>query len=197
MDMKIDGLPYEILEQALMQARDGRLHILGEMSKTISAPNAKLKPHTPQIINVRIPGDTIGAVIGPGGKIIQEIQSESGSTLSVTEDGDFGIVQIYGPDQESIDIALAKVKGITTKPEVGEIYDAVVKSIKDFGVFVEFLPGKQALVHISELSHTRIEKIDDAGLKEGDEMRVKIVKFDDKKQKFVLSRKALIPREDK
>ena len=195
MDIKIDGLSHEIMEQALNQARDGRLHILGEMAKTLSAPNSTLKPHTPQIINVRIPGDTIGAVIGPGGKIIQEIQAESGATLSVSEDGDEGIVQIYGPDQESIDIALAKVKGITTKPEVGEIYDAVVKSIKDFGVFVEFLPGKQALVHISEISHARIEKIEDAGLKEGDEMKVKIVKFDDKKQKFVLSRKALLPRD--
>lgn len=195
MDIKIDGLSHEIMEQALNQAREGRLHILGEMSKTLAVPNANLKPHTPQIINIRIPGDTIGAVIGPGGKIIQEIQAESGATLSITEDGDEGIVQIYGPDQESINIALAKVKGITTKPEVGEIYDGVVKSIKDFGAFVEFLPGKQALVHISELSHARIDKIEDAGLKEGDEMKVKIVKFDDKKQKFVLSRKALMPKE--
>jgi len=196
MDMKIDGLAYEILEEALNQARAGRLHILGEMAKTLAAPNPTFKPHTPQIINIRIPGDTIGAVIGPGGKIIQEIQAMSGATLSITEDGGEGIVQIYGPDQESIDLALARVKGIVTKPEVGEIYNGVVKSIKEFGVFVEFMPGKQALIHISELSHARIDKIEDAGLKEGDEIKVKIVKFDDKKQKFVLSRKVLMPKED-
>ena len=195
MDIKIDGLSYEILGQALNQAKAGRLHILGEMAKTLAAPNPNFKPHTPQIVNVTIPGDTIGAVIGPGGKIIQEIQALSGATLSITEEGDVGIVQIYGPDQESIDIAMKQVKGIVAKPEVGETYDGIVKSIKDFGVFVEFLPGKQALVHISELSHARINDIADAGLKEGDEMKVKIVKFDDKKQKFVLSRKALIPKE--
>jgi polyribonucleotide nucleotidyltransferase len=195
MDMKIDGLKYEILEEALNQARAGRLHILGEMAKTLAQPNPTFKPHTPQIINIRIPGDTIGAVIGPGGKVIQEIQAMSGATLSITEDDGEGIVQIYGPDQESIDMALARVKGIITKPEVGETYDGVVKSIKDFGVFVEFLPGKQALVHISELSHARIDNIEDAGLKEGDEIKVKIVKFDDKKQKFVLSRKVLMPKE--
>ena len=195
MDIKIDGLSYEILEQALNQAREGRLHILGEMNKTLSKPNPNFKPHTPQIINIRIPGDTIGAVIGPGGKIIQEIQALSGATLSITEEGDEGIVQIYGPNEEAIKMAMNKVKGIIAKPEVGETYDGVVKSIKDFGVFVEFLPGKQALVHISELSHSRIEKIEDAGLKEGDEIKVKIVKFDDKKQKFVLSRKALMPKE--
>jgi len=195
MDIKIDGLSYEILGQALNQAKAGRLHILGEMAKTLAAPNPNFKPHTPQIVNVTIPGDTIGAVIGPGGKIIQEIQALSGATLSITEEGDVGIVQIYGPDQESIDIAMKHVQGIVAKPEVGETYDGVVKSIKDFGVFVEFLPGKQALVHISELSHARINDIADAGLKEGDEMKVKIIKFDDKKQKFVLSRKALIPKE--
>ena len=194
MDIKIDGLSFEILNQALNQAREGRLHILGEMSKTLSAPNPTFKPHTPQIINMQIPGETIGAVIGPGGKIIQEIQASTGATLSITEEGDYGIVQIYAEGQKAIDAAVAKVKGIIAKPEVGAVYDGVVKSVKDFGLFVEFLPGKQALVHISELSHDRIENIEEAGFKEGDEMQVKITKFDDKKQKFVLSRKALIEK---
>jgi polyribonucleotide nucleotidyltransferase len=195
MDLKIDGLSNEILSKALHQAREGRLHILNEMKKTLAAPNPTLKPHAPVIVNIRIPGDTIGAVIGPGGKIIQEIQALSGAVLSITEEGDEGIVQIFAPNAASIKIASDRVKGIIAKPEVGEIYDGVVKSLKEFGAFVEFLPGKQALVHISEISHARIEKIEDCGLKEGDEVKVKITKFDDKKQKFVLSIKALLPKE--
>ncbi|MEZ4979626.1 MAG: polyribonucleotide nucleotidyltransferase, partial [Chitinophagales bacterium] len=168
MDIKIDGLSFEILNQALNQAKEGRLHILGEMAKTLAAPNPTFKEHTPQIVNIRIPGDTIGAVIGPGGKIIQEIQAYSGATISITEEGDEGIVQIYAPNAESIKMATDRVRGIVAKPEVGEVYDGVVKSIKEFGAFVEFLPGKQALVHISELSHSRIDKMEDSGLKEGD-----------------------------
>lgn len=194
MDIKIDGLKYEILTNALNQAKAGRLHILGEMNKTLAEARPELKPHAPLIVNITIPGDTIGAVIGPGGKIIQEIQALSGATVSISEENKQGIVQIFGPNKASVDMALAKIKGIVQKPEVGEVYDAVVKKIVEFGAFVEFLPGQQGLVHISELSHSRIEKMEDAGLQEGDTMKVIITKYDDKKQKYVLSRKALLEK---
>lgn len=194
MDIKIDGLKYEILTNALNQAKAGRLHILGEMDKTLAEARPELKPHAPLIVNITIPGDTIGAVIGPGGKIIQEIQALSGATVSISEENKQGIVQIFGPNKASVDMALAKIKGIVQKPEVGEVYDAVVKKIVEFGAFVEFLPGQQGLVHISELSHSRIEKMEDAGLQEGDTMKVVITKYDDKKQKYVLSRKALLEK---
>jgi len=192
MDIKIEGLSYEILSKALHQARAGRLHILAELDKTLAAPRPELKPHAPLIVNLTIPGDCIGAVIGPGGKIIQEIQALSGATVSISEENKQGIVQIFGPNKASVDIAVAKVKGIVQKPEVGEIYDAVVKKIVEFGAFVEFLPGNQGLVHISELSNERIEKMEDSGINEGDTMKVIITKYDDKKQKYVLSRKALL-----
>jgi polyribonucleotide nucleotidyltransferase len=195
MDIKIDGLSFEILTNALNQARAGRLHILGEMDKTLSAPRPELKPHAPMIVNITIPGDCIGAVIGPGGKIIQEIQALSGATVSISEENKMGIVQIFGPNKASVDMALAKVKGIVQKPEVGEVYEAVVKKVVEFGAFVEFLPGNQGLVHISELSHSRIDNMQDSGINEGDVMKVKITKYDDKKQKYILSRKALLEKE--
>jgi polyribonucleotide nucleotidyltransferase len=195
MDIKIEGLSFEILTNALNQAKAGRLHILGEMNKTLDAPRPELKPHAPLIVNITIPGDTIGAVIGPGGKIIQEIQALSGATVSITEENKMGIVQIFGPNKASVDMALSKVKGIVQKPEVGEVYEAVVKKVVEFGAFVEFLPGNQGLVHISELSHSRIDKMEDSGIHEGDIMKVKITKFDDKKQKYILSRKALMDKE--
>lgn len=194
MDLKIDGLPYEVLEKALNQAKEGRLHILNEMKKTLAEPNKELKPHTPTIVQLRIPGDTIGAVIGTGGKVIQEIQATTNTTISITEDGKEGVVQVYGPGKEAIDAALKWIKGLTAKPEIGETYEGKVKSIKEFGVFVEFLPGQEALVHISELSHSRINTVEEAGINVGDTMEVKLVKFDDKKKKYVLSRKALLEK---
>lgn len=195
MDIKIEGLSYEILTKALHQARAGRLHILGEMDKALAEPREELKPHAPMIVNYEINSDEIGMVIGPGGKIIQEIQEISGANLTISEEGKKGIVQIFGPNKQSVETALAKVKGIVQKPEIGEIYDAVVKKIVEFGAFVEFLPGNQGLVHISELSHARIPSMDEAGIKEGDLMKVMVTKFDDKRKKYVLSRKATMDKE--
>ena len=194
MDIKVDGLSYEILQQALAQAKDGRDHIMGEMNKTISAPREDLKPHAPRIEVMEIPKDTIGAVIGPGGKIIQAIQEETGATVTIEEINDMGRVEVSATNKASIDAALAKIKGIVAVPEVGEVYDATVRSVMPYGVFCEFLPGKDGLLHISEIEWRRLETIEDAGIKEGDSIQVKLVDIDQRSGKFKLSRKVLLPR---
>ncbi len=196
MDIKVKGLSYEILTQALEQSKAGRAHILGEMEKVIVDSKDDMKAHTPRITEIRIPEDMIGTVIGPSGKMIKEIQATTGADLNITEDPDAkeGIVQIMSNDAESLAKAITWIEGICAKPEIGATYDAVVKKIAEFGAFVEFLPGQQGLVHISELSWERINDMKDAGIKEGDAMTVKITKFDDRKKKFVFSRKALLER---
>ncbi|MEO6977413.1 MAG: polyribonucleotide nucleotidyltransferase [Mucilaginibacter sp.] len=192
MDLKINGLSYEVLTNALIQAKEGRLHILGEMAKTITEPREDYKPHAPRIITIRIDKEFIGAVIGPGGKIIQEMQRETGATISIEEVGNQGVVQIFADNKEAIDKAVTRIKNIASKPEVGEIYEGKVKSIMPFGAFVEIMPGKDGLLHISEIDHKRFETMD--GIFEiGDEVRVKLLDVD-KQGKLKLSRKALLPR---
>lgn len=193
MDIKIDGLPYEMLEQALDQARAGRLHILNEMSKTISEPREDLKPHAPRIVEIRIDKSYIGAVIGPGGKVIQEIQAETGANINIEEVGDEGVVSIASENKESIDAALERIRRITFTPSVGETYDAIVKTVMPYGVFVDFV-GQSGLLHISEFAHHRVENVEDM-FKEGDEVRVKLIGVDKKTGKIRLSRKALLPRD--
>jgi polyribonucleotide nucleotidyltransferase len=193
MDIKVDGLSYEVLTQALDQAKAGRLHILGEMSKTITEAREDYKPFVPRIIKLEIPKEFIGAVIGPGGKVIQEMQRETGTTISITEVGDIGVIEIASADKASIDAAVAKIRGIVAVPEVGEVYKGKVKSIKDFGAFVEFLPGKEALLHISEVSWERLATMEGA-LKEGELIDVKLIGTDPKTGKFKLSRKILLPK---
>ncbi len=192
MDIKIEGLPYEVLEQALEQARRGRLHILGEMNKTIAEPRPELKPHAPRIVELIIDKSFIGAVIGPGGKVIQEIQSETGTIINIEEVGDTGVVNIAASDQSSIEAALERIRRITFTPSVGDIYDAKVKSVMPYGVFVDFM-GKSGLLHVSEISHSRIDRVEDF-FKEGDEVRVKLIGVDKKTGKLRLSRKALLPK---
>lgn len=192
MDIKIDGLPYEMLEQALEQARAGRLHILKEMEKTIAEPRPELKPHAPRIVELIIDKSFIGAVIGPGGKVIQEIQSETGTIINIEEVGDTGVVNIAATDQSSIEAALARIRRITFTPSVGDIYDAKVKSVMPYGVFVDFM-GKSGLLHVSEISHTRIDRVEDF-FKEGDEVRVQLIGVDKKTGKLRLSRKSLLPK---
>ena len=194
MDIKVDGLPYKILEEALEQARKGRLHILGEMAKTISEPNADYKPHVPRIEQITIDKEFIGAVIGPGGKVIQEMQKETGATIVIEEKGEFGIIDIVSADKESIEAVKEKIKAITTVPEIGQIYKGKVKKIVDFGAFVEFLPGKEALLHISEITWSHLKDVNSI-LKEGEEIEVKLIGKDPRTGKMKLSRKVLIPRD--
>ena len=196
MDIKVEGLSYEILSQALEQARIGRLHILDKMSETIAAPNPDYKPHTPRIERIEIPKDMIGAVIGPGGKVIQEIQSETNSTITIEEIGNVGIVDVFAVDKASIDAAMKWIKGIVAVPEPGEIYKGKVKTITPYGAFVEILPGKDGLLHISEIEHRRLEKVEEV-LKEGQEVEVKLLSVDEKSGKLKLSRKALLPKPEK
>ena len=196
MDIKVEGLSYEILEKALKQAREGRLHILGKITDTIAQPRSDYKPHAPRIETVRIPKEMIGAVIGPGGKIIQEIQATTGTVISVTEEAQFGIVSVAADNKEAIDKAMARINAIVAIPEVGKIYNGKVKSIVPFGAFVEILPGKDGLLHISEIDWKRVEKTEDV-LKEGEMIDVKLIEIDSKSGKLKLSRKVLIPREDK
>ncbi len=191
MDLKVDGLPYDILLQALEQAKAGRMHILGEMNKTISAPAEDYKPHAPRIVKMRVPKDYIGAIIGPGGKIIQEIQRVTGTTITIEEINNEGHVEIASPDKACIDAALARIKGIVTEPEVGEVYEGKVKTITTFGAFVEFMPGKDGLLHISEISHERLATMDGV-FKEGDQVQVKLIEIDKKTGKYRLSRKVLL-----
>ena len=192
MDIKVDGLPYEVLEQALAQAKEGRAHIMGEMLKTISEPRADYRPNVPRIVQITIPSEFIGAVIGTGGKVIQEIQKTTGTTITITEEGDKGIIDIFGENKESMDAALARIKAITTVPEVGETYHGKVVSILEFGAFVEILPGKEGLLHISELDYRKVDKVEDV-LQVGDEVDVKLLEIDQKTGKMRLSRRALLP----
>ena len=193
MDIKVDGLPYEVLEQALEQARQGRLHIMDEMMKTISEPRAEYKPHVPRIVQITIPNNFIGAVIGTGGKVIQEIQKTTGTTITITEEGEFGIIDIFGENKEGMDAALATIKAITTVPEVGEVYTGKVVSILEFGAFVEILPGKEGLLHISELDWRKVDKVEDV-VTVGEEVTVKLLEVDERSGKLRLSRKALIEK---
>ncbi len=194
MDIKVDGLSFEILENALAQAREGRLHILGRITDTMSAPRADFKDNAPRIESLKIGKEFIGAVIGPGGKIIQGIQEATGATISIEEIDGFGRVEISANSKAVIDAAMAKIKGIVSVPDIGEIYKGKVSSIMPYGAFVEFLPGKDGLLHISEIDWKRLDKVEDAGIKEGDIIEVKLVDVDQKTGKFKLSRKALMPR---
>ncbi len=196
MDIKIEGLSYEIMNKALDQAKEGRMHILGEMMKTISEPRAEMKPHTPRIVQITIPKEMIGAVIGPGGKVIQDIQEKTGATITITQEGETGIVDIFAEDKDAIDAALQRVNGITEVPEVNKVYQGKVKSIVAFGAFVEILPGKEGLLHISEIEWRRLEKVEEV-LKEGDDVEVKVIEVDKRNGKLKLSRKALLPRPEK
>lgn len=195
MDIKIQGLTMDILEQALEQAKEGRIHILGEMMKTLSEPRAQLKPNAPKLVTVTIPKEFIGAVIGPGGKIIQELQKETETTISIEENEEFGVVEIAGVDQAGIDAAIERIRQIAFVPEVGETYDAVVKSIKPFGAFVEISKGTEGLVHISEIEHRRLNTVEEV-LKLGDKIKVKLMGYDEK-GKMKLSRKAILPKPEK
>jgi polyribonucleotide nucleotidyltransferase len=193
MDIKVDGLPYEVLAEALQQAKEGRLHILGEMMKVIPEVREDFKPNVPRIETVQIPKDLIGAVIGPGGKVIQALQEETDTVIVIEESDDFGIVQISGAGLEPIEAAKAKIKAITALPEVGEIYPGKVKSVVSFGAFIEILPGKEGLLHVSEMDWKRIESAEDF-TKEGAEMEVKLIGIDEKTGKLKLSRKVLTPK---
>lgn len=194
MDIKVDGLSYEILEQALTQAREGRLHIMDHVLEAISEPRADLKAHAPRIETLDIPKDLIGSVIGPGGKIIQGIQEETGATITIEETGGIGHIQVSATSKAIIDAAMNKIKGIVAIPEVGEVYEAKVRSVMPYGLFCEFLPGKDGLLHISEISWDRIENIEDGGFKEGDKISVKLIDVDPRSGKFKLSRKAMLDR---
>jgi len=193
MDIKIDGLSMETMREALEQARKGRLHILQEMYQCIEAPRGEVKPHAPRMEKLIIDKEFIGAVIGPQGKIIQEIQRETGTTVNIEEVGKYGEVSVFSPAKEGLDKAVAWIKGIVAIPEVGEEYESTVKSIMPYGAFVEFMPGKQGLLHISEVSWKRLENLDGI-LKEGDTVKVKLIGIDHKTGKFKLSRKVLIPK---
>jgi len=197
MDIKIDGLSYDVLKEALLQAKSGRLHILKEMEKTIKAPRQDYKPHVPRIVKMTVPKEFIGAIIGPGGKVIQELQKESGSTIVIEEVGDYGVVDIVSENKEAIDYVVNRIKGITAMPEMGEIYQGKIKSIVPFGMFVEIIPGKEGLLHISEIEWRRLEKVEDAGFKVGEEIEVKLLDVDKKTGKLKLSRKVLLPRDNK
>ncbi|MBQ6732088.1 MAG: polyribonucleotide nucleotidyltransferase [Paludibacteraceae bacterium] len=194
MDIKVDGLSYEILEKALQQAHEGRMYILSKIKETLAEPRPDLKPHAPRIVTMDVPKDMIGAIIGPGGKVIQGMQAETGTTIAITEVDDKGVVEIAATNKASIDAAVAKIKGIIAVPEVGEVYESVVKSIMPYGAFVEFLPGKEGLLHISEISWNRIEDMEHAGLNEGDKISVKLLDIDKKSGKFKLSHKVLTER---
>ena len=191
MDIKVDGLSYEILEKALMQAHEGRMHILNKIQETLAEPRPDLKPHAPRIVTMMIPKELIGAVIGPGGKIIQGIQAETGATVAIEEVEEGGRVEIAATNKESIDAAVAKVRAIVALPEVGETYPSRVKSVMPYGVFVEFLPGKEGLLHISEIDWKRYNTIEETGLKEGDNIDVKLLEVDEKTGKFKLSARVL------
>ena len=194
MDIKCDGLSFEILEKALAQAKQGREHILGKILEVIPEPRAELKDHAPRIETMTIPKEFIGAVIGPGGKIIQGIQEKTGAKVSIEEEGNVGKIEIAGTNKQCIEDALTIIKGIVAVPEVGEVYKGKIRSIMPYGAFVEFLPGKDGLLHISEIDWKRLETVEEAGLKEGDEIEVKLLDIDPKTGKFKLSHKALLPR---
>ena len=191
MDIKCDGLSFEILEKALMQAKEGREYILGKLTDTIAEPRKELKPQVPRIEAFDIPKEFIGAVIGPGGKIIQQMQEDTGATITIDETDGVGKVQVSAPNKESIDAAMAKIRAIVAVPEVGETYDGIVKSIMPYGCFVEILPGKEGLLHISEIAWKRLETVEEAGIKEGDHIQVKLLEIDPKTGKYKLSHRVL------
>jgi polyribonucleotide nucleotidyltransferase len=193
MDLKVDGLTYEVLKEALDQAKEGRLHILNEMKKTLSAPKPDLKPHTPRAYTIIIEKDQIGAVIGPGGKVVQEIQKTTGATIVIEETNNKGVVNIFATNQQVMDAAVKRVKAIVAIPEVGEVYDGIVKSIMPFGAFVEFMAGKDGLLHISEIKWERLENMEGV-MEVGEQVKVKLVEIDKKTGKFRLSRKVLLPK---
>ena len=194
MDIKCDGLSFDILEKALMQAKAGREHILNCITDTIAEPRPELKPHVPRIEAFEIPKEFIGAVIGPGGKIIQQMQEDTGATITIDEEDGVGKVQVSGPNKESIDAAIAKIRAIVAIPEVGEVYEGTVRSIMPYGCFVEFMPGKDGLLHISEIDWKRLETVEEAGIKEGDKIQVKLLEIDPKTGKFKLSHRVLIEK---
>ncbi|MBC3539762.1 polyribonucleotide nucleotidyltransferase [Rufibacter sediminis] len=196
MDIKVKGLSFEILGQALAQARNGRLHILGEMNKTIAQPNADFKPHTPRSTNIIIEKEFIGAIIGPGGKVIQQIQRDSGAVIQIEEKNDKGYVNVFATNQDAMQMAVSKIKAIVAVPEVGDTYTGKVKSIQPYGAFVEFMPGKDGLLHISEVKWERLESMEGV-LELGEEIQVKLVDIDAKTGKFKLSRKALLPKPER
>ena len=194
MDIKVDGLSFDILEKALNQAREGRMHILGKITECISEPRAEMKPHAPRIETLRIPKEFIGAVIGPGGKIIQGMQEETGATISIEEVDGEGIIEIAANNAQSIFDAVSKIRAIVAIPEIGEVYEGVVRSVMPYGAFVEFMPGKDGLLHISEIDWKRFETIEETGIKEGDKIKVKLLEIDPKTGKFKLSRRVLIEK---
>ncbi len=194
MDIKVDGLSYEVLAKALEQARQGRMHILGKLTECIAEPREDFRPFVPRIEQITIPQDFIGAVIGPGGKVIQDIQKTTGTTITITEVDNKGIVDIFGENKEGMDAALARIKGIVAVPEIGEVYNGKIRSIVAFGAFIEILPGKDALLHISEIDYKRFETMEETGLKEGDMLEVKLIGSDPKTGKLKLSRKVLLPK---
>lgn len=194
MDIKCDGLSFEILEKALMQAKEGREYILGKLTDTIAEPRAELKPQVPRIEAFDIPKEFIGAVIGPGGKIIQQIQEESGATVTIDETDGKGKVQVSAPNKESIDKAISKIRAIVAIPEVGVVYEGTIRSIMPYGCFVEIMPGKDGLLHISEIDWKRLETVEEAGLKEGDKIQVKLMEIDPKTGKYKLSHRVLVPK---
>lgn len=194
MDIKCDGLSFEILEEALMQAKAGREHILNCMMETISEPRAEMKPQVPRIVALDIPKEFIGAVIGPGGKIIQQMQEDTGATITIEETEGKGHVQVSAPNKDSVDAALAKIKAIVAVPEVGEVYEGTVRSIMPYGCFVEILPGKDGLLHISEIDWKRLETVEEAGIKEGDKIKVKLMEIDPKTGKYKLSHRVLMEK---
>ena len=193
MDIKVDGLSFEVLAEALEQAHRGRMHILGKLMETIDKPRDDYKPFVPRIVSITIPKDFIGAVIGPGGKVIQEMQKDTNTVITIEEEGEIGRVEIAAPCKESIDAAIAKIRAITAVPEIGEVYMSTVKSIMPYGAFVEFLPGKEGLLHVSELDWKRVDNVEDY-LKEGDQIEVKLLEIDKKTGKLRLSHKVLIPK---
>jgi len=194
MDIKCDGLSFEILEKALMQAKAGREHILAKLTETIAEPRPDLKPHVPRIEEFDIPKEYIGAVIGPGGKIIQQMQEETGTTITIDEVEGVGKVQVSAPNKESIEAAIRKIKSIVAVPEVGEVYEGTIRSIMPYGCFVEIMPGKDGLLHISEIDWKRLETVEEAGIKEGDKITVKLMEIDSKTGKYKLSHRVLIPK---
>jgi len=193
MDLKVEGLTYDVLKEALMQAKEGRLHILNEMKKTIQASRPDLKPHAPRAHTMFIEKELIGAVIGPSGKIIQDIQNTTGATVVIEEKDKRGIVSVFATNQTAMEGALKRINAIVAQPEVGTVYDGIVKSIMPFGAFVEFMPGKDGLLHISEIKWERLETMDGV-MEVGEQVKVKLVEVDKKTGKFRLSRKVLLPK---
>jgi len=193
MDIKVEGLSYDILTEALAQAKAGRMHILGEIEKTIKEPRPDYKPFVPRIVQIKVPKEFIGAIIGPGGKVIQEMQRETGTTIVIEEVGEFGIVDIVADNVAAKDAVVERIKRIVAVPEVGEIYKGKVKNIMPFGAFIEILPNQDGLLHISEIEWRRLEKVEEV-LKVGDEVEVKLIDVDPKTGKLKLSRKVLLPK---